>query len=271
MKKVLSVIMTIGVGLSLCALLAACGEEAHEHNYKTEWTYDESSHWHACDGDCIVVSEKAAHTWDDGEVKTEATADNSGEMTYTCTVCNYKKGEPIEFEGVTEDGWADMIATPSFENYSLHQSSKMEYEGSTMLRQDFIKVTKDKMSVEMREPHNETLVYTGAEAIMQKNSYEEVFLALLADYDKYTYDAEKKVYKNPNPVSVSIDMPMYNASASITMTNGEVSLSEDGKLLKFECDYTQTTVTERGTSTIRTYITWEFSDYGTTVIEDNAQ
>ncbi len=273
MKKTFLIIALLCSGLCLTALLSSCTEEAHEHSYKTEWSYDEDSHWHACDANCIVVSEKAAHTWDEGEVKTEATADKNGEMTFTCTVCNYKKGEPITFTGISEEKWDSMLATPNFENYTLRQYGKINYGGAQTIEEDAtIKFVKDKVSINLKSGgYTDTLLFTGEEAIMQKASYEQVFLALLENYDEYVYDATKNVYKNPSPVSVTIDFPLYDSSASIEMENGEISLSDDGKLVKFQCDFTQTTSTPHGISSVYTYMTWELSDYGNTVIEDTAQ
>lgn len=56
--------------------------------------YDASGHWQECD-DCDYATTPETHTWDAGTVNKEATVDEEGEMTYTCTYCGETKVEPI--------------------------------------------------------------------------------------------------------------------------------------------------------------------------------
>ena len=78
------------------------GEEpSHEHNWSTEWTADADAHWHECTAEDCDVTENvqkdgyAEHTWDEGVVTTEPTADKAGVKTYICTVCKAVKTEAI--------------------------------------------------------------------------------------------------------------------------------------------------------------------------------
>lgn len=79
-----------------------CGYEREEtiaqlqHNYSTEWTYDDDNHWHACtdEGYTDLKADVAAHDWGDGEVTTPATYDAPGVRTYTCE-CGAIKTEDI--------------------------------------------------------------------------------------------------------------------------------------------------------------------------------
>ncbi|MDE7281482.1 MAG: hypothetical protein K2N36_07060 [Ruminiclostridium sp.] len=50
-----------------------------------------------------LKSGEAAHTWNDGEVTKEPTADESGEKTFTCTVCSKAKTEILPAVGGIED------------------------------------------------------------------------------------------------------------------------------------------------------------------------
>ena len=69
---------------------------SHTHTYSTTWTGNETHHWHICLKDnCDEVSDKAAHTWDNGNITKEPTCTAKGEMTYTCTVCKATKTEEI--------------------------------------------------------------------------------------------------------------------------------------------------------------------------------
>ena len=54
---------------------------AHEHDYSDEWSHDDSSHWHECNGsgDCDALkADEAEHVYGDEE-----------ESRYTCSVCGH--------------------------------------------------------------------------------------------------------------------------------------------------------------------------------------
>ena len=96
MKKLVSLLLAVCMCLSIGIMLTACGDEEHTHTYKTEWSKDAIHHWHACEGDkadrgCDEITDKAEHTWNGGEVITEATAEADGVKTFTCTVCGQTK------------------------------------------------------------------------------------------------------------------------------------------------------------------------------------
>lgn len=88
--KFLAGVVTI---LALAMGMIGCQNDTdtHEHTYSTDWTSDATNHWHAATCEHKTeVSEKAAHTFG------EAVVTKEGVKTYTCTVCNYQKTEPIE-------------------------------------------------------------------------------------------------------------------------------------------------------------------------------
>ena len=70
----------------------------HTHGYSEEWSSDETGHWHesTCDHEASAVEE---HTWNEGETTKAATCEEDGEITYTCTVCNYAKVEAYDLLG----------------------------------------------------------------------------------------------------------------------------------------------------------------------------
>ena len=95
MKKTVSLLLAVCMCLSIGMLLTSCG---HKHTYETEWSKDETHHWYACEGeDCTDVADKAEHTWNDGEVTVEPTAEADGVKTFTCTICGQTKTEPASF------------------------------------------------------------------------------------------------------------------------------------------------------------------------------
>lgn len=57
----------------------------HTHNYSTDWSKDEISHWHVCA--CGAKAEEAAHSWDAGTETKKPEVGQTGTMTYTCTIC----------------------------------------------------------------------------------------------------------------------------------------------------------------------------------------
>ena len=83
-----------------CLVFAASScdiiQQIMNHPFDTEWTNDETHHWHSCTAEgCEEVSDKAEHTFGEGTVTTPATEDADGVMTYVCTVCGYEKTEVI--------------------------------------------------------------------------------------------------------------------------------------------------------------------------------
>ena len=73
---------------------------SHSHSYADAWSHDATHHWHASTCGHDVVSGKAEHTWNDGEVTTAATCGTPGVKTFTCTVCGATKTEAIAATGV---------------------------------------------------------------------------------------------------------------------------------------------------------------------------
>ena len=66
---------------------------ANGHSYLTDFVFDETNHWEECA--CGEKADSAEHTWDNGVVTKEATVDEEGTKTYTCTYCSHTKTESI--------------------------------------------------------------------------------------------------------------------------------------------------------------------------------
>lgn len=69
----------------------------HVHTYDmTSWEKDDDNHWRKATCEHTEeVKDKAAHTWDEGKETKAADYGTVGERTYTCTVCEKTKTEPI--------------------------------------------------------------------------------------------------------------------------------------------------------------------------------
>jgi hypothetical protein len=108
------------------------------------------------------------------------------------------------------------------------------------------------------------------ELAANKKAQEQVFLALLADYNNFVWDKDKQAFVNSGTVTVEIPMETFTSSVSVVMENATVYITEEGQIEHFVCDYTQTTRMPESTivSSAKNF-SWTFSDYGTTVIESD--
>ena len=79
------------------------------HTYGTEWTKDESGHWHesTCDATApthdAIKGNFAAHTFDEGKVTKPADFGVVGEKKFTCTVCGYSYTQEIPALGAKDN------------------------------------------------------------------------------------------------------------------------------------------------------------------------
>ena len=96
--------------------------DSHNHNYGTEWKYDETNHWHECeDGEKADIT---AHAFKQ-IIDKKATATEKGSKHEECTVCGYKKTAvdiPVtDFRNSSDDQPNKPINTASSESSSADQ------------------------------------------------------------------------------------------------------------------------------------------------------
>ena len=99
--------------------------DSHNHNYGTEWKYDNTNHWHECeDGEKANIT---AHNFK-WIIDKEATATEKGSKHEECTVCGYKKAAvdiPVtDFGNSSNDQPNKPINTASSESSSADQTNK---------------------------------------------------------------------------------------------------------------------------------------------------
>ena len=254
MKRISVLLLTLALLLSTLAVLTSCNK--HECTFADKWLHDDTNHWRACTGeDCVEISEKSAHTWNDGEITTKATQEADGVKTYTCSVCSHTKTEPVAFTGMSEDEWNLIIHLNNFKNYTLDikmlivtPSVDAQFNSSMI-----IKFTEDA-----------TYMYTQAAGQTNEEIYEgssldsAADLVAMFDYDKFTYDAEAKVYRAEGKISVPWD-DSEPTDATIRF--------ENGKLVEMKYSYTE--MDEDSGLEMIFDNTVKFTDYGTTVIPNS--
>lgn len=236
----------------------------------------------ACGGETDNSSSTSENSVPENSSPTESIPDVSEPEV---SIPNISVPDDGETPAITEEEWNAAIAPISFENYTMITSGFfIQNDGTEMQQDQVIKVTADRMTVSLvaviskmlgeslSEPRTETVFWdyheAPAEVAAQKGAQEQLFLALLSDYNNFVWNEEKQAFVNTNPVSIEIPMEYYAVSVSVVMENGVVSITEDGKIKTFTCDYTQTTVLPESTIvSMAKNFSWTFSDYGTTVIE----
>ena len=99
--------------------------DSHNHNYGTEWKYDETNHWHECE--CGNKADITAHNFK-WIIDKEATTTKKGSKHEECTVCGYKKTAvdiPVtDFGNSSDDEVNKPTNTVSSENSSADQTNK---------------------------------------------------------------------------------------------------------------------------------------------------
>ena len=265
MKKLVSLLLAVCMCLSVGTMLTACDEE-HTHTYKTEWTYDTTHHWHECSGeDCVDVSDKAEHVWDEGTITTEATSEADGEKTYTCTVCNATKGESVAFAGVSEEKWNTAIQPSNFDNVTFaFNCSFLEAGISTESFAYNCKI--DGNNATMDDVISGQHMTMDAETITTvKDIYINTATAIVENFDNFTYDKDSEAYKSNKDIVYTVTVMGYEAT--ITAKDVSVILDTNSNIASIDCTMIQDFEENGNPKQYTLDITFTYSNYGTTVVE----
>ena len=111
--KLINNLLAVLLCLSFAFCLVACDE--HDHTYEETWTNNSTHHWHQCVTDgfgsgCDSTSDKAEHTWGKSV---------DSEDTYLCTVCGALKGYPVDI-----NEWTAALDEALFTNITVKYSIK---------------------------------------------------------------------------------------------------------------------------------------------------
>ena len=291
MKKTLVLLLTFALLFSMLALLSSCN--THECSFATNWSYDDVNHWRECVGEeCVEISEKAAHVWDNacdtscntcGQTRTtEHVWDNACDTS--CNTCGQTR--------TTEHVWnageittkptqeADGVKTYTCTSCSFTRTEPVPFTGMTEDEWNLIihlnNFKNFTMNVEMiistpaigakfdsnlKMKFTKDAIYMYAQSVGQTS--EEIFdeastdlaadIVDMFDYNNFTYDAEAKVYRAKGKITV----PWDESEPTDTVIR-----FENDKLVEMKYSYTS----EESGVVMEFDNTVTFTDYGTTVI-----
>lgn len=252
MKKFLSVFISFCLLFAFSATLTSC---MHKCEFSSDWSKDESSHWHACTGaECTEIADKAEHTWDEGKITTKATQEADGVKTFTCTVCAQTKTEAVVFTGLSEEDWNAAFVDSVFENFAYTEAAVTSGAGITVDVKTEYKFTKDNAwyKITMGGESEEEYAPDKAFADEVRSAAIESIKAMVV-YENYEYDAATKTYKANKEIDIE---ELATSTSDVTLTFADGKLAE----IKYSVSFTQSGIAFSATSTISIF------DYGTVVL-----
>ena len=186
-----------------------------------------------------------------------------------------------ESSGITENEWNSAVAATVFENYTLDLFGDMttyingvEQLGGEPLKERY-RVTENAIEISLIVDGEPTYTITlhDDEAKVTKTELAQIFLAILSDYDNFSYNAESGEYIiGETEITVEVTA-IVNGSLSgekmpitISVKNGSAKLSSDGKVVNLVCEYSQSMDINGQNMTVTGTTEWSFSNYGTTTI-----
>jgi hypothetical protein len=257
MKKLLSVSLAVCLLSAMGGTLTSC---FHKCEFSTDWSGDESAHWHACTVEnCDKTADKADHTWDEGKITTPATQEAEGVRTYTCTVCAQEKTEAVVFTGMSENQWDSAFRSFNYKNFSYTEESTVKGSGVTVNTKSAYKFTKDCAWVKVTIAGQSEEDYVTSSSDVER-LHLKLFQSIkaLAPYASYAYDAETKTYKATKPVRID-ELDASTTDITLTFSDGYLTKIEYSVSFKSEgIDFTSTS-------------TVTLSDFGTVELDPDAR
>ncbi|MDO5425438.1 MAG: hypothetical protein Q4F41_17125 [Eubacteriales bacterium] len=136
---------TAGIAMRECVECGAIETKtvaALKHSWEREDTVAEDIEWDEVEGgyhcaiceDCEAMGPKQAHQWDAGEVTEPATPEETGTLTYTCTVCSAEKEETIPKVKIAVP--TNLTATAGKTTVSLKWKKAADADGYVVYRSD---------------------------------------------------------------------------------------------------------------------------------------
>ena len=115
------------------------GIEEHEHTFSTDWTKNETHHWHAATCEHDVTDSKAEHTFGEYVSNNDATTEADGTKTRKCSICGYKDTVTDEVSKIiVPAGFRFVKGTTINGNESWTPSSRVFVSGRKLTIPDLI-------------------------------------------------------------------------------------------------------------------------------------
>lgn len=188
MKKIVSLLLSVGLLVSLMGILSACG---HTHSFSEEWLTDKANHWHACtEQDCPECADMAAHTYDEGAITASPSLTADGVRTFTCTVCGYTRTEDIVSDTrVAKEEWQSILGLRDTDNLKITATGSRVTGANTPIPMS--------MTYEL-DGHTIYMKSTSGEVTVM-----ELYLTQEGDqYTAYPYDMSSKIWTS-TPITPS--------------------------------------------------------------------
>lgn len=216
-----------------------------------------------------------------------------------CTMfvsCKEEESEDDEQLLLTEEDWKAKLHSDNFKNYTLEISQEVTSGDEEETYGVIVKFNEGRKSFHTAEEDaDEThdIQVDIDEITKQKGFYEQIFYNIVCDFDNFTYDEDKDVYKTTKSIAIgggtaldSIIWPNKNNSymyktadkaRSVTANRVTVKLDEEGRLYQISATYVDyTAYTDKKTGkeidsfSVVYKITWTFSDYGSTIVKNSS-
>ena len=193
--------------------------------------------------------------------------------------------------GIDKTGWEAMLNPENFTNYTFKVTGTMtamvdgqnqgvsNIDETIMVTADKVKITALAYDTESDASDDFSVTLSGKEAEAQITQYTQIFMPILSRYESFVYDAETGTYSINDTVAMDViligisyshdgTISTFEAPAHLEFSQATATLSEDGKLATFVCNYSQSMTTNGYNVVTDGTTTWTFSNFGTTVIED---
>jgi hypothetical protein len=194
-----------------------CGEKTeqytpkldHDHAYTGDWLHNRANHWHACDKQgCTVLRDKAAHTYDEGVIITEANQNIAGTKRYTCTVCQYSYVDNYSVKAtVTREEWAASFSASLFENVTYFiktEKGSSTVEASVKVANGMVEETVGGVTITYEN---------NGDALYGTVSLCQFLERFVGEYDNYFYHSETRAYT----------LDQGGVLASVQYSNGHIT------------------------------------------------
>lgn len=263
----------LGVALAGVLTLTACGDPVTTGTSSAGGT-ESTQHIHAFGQ---WSEEKAATCTQDGQKKHACTCGEAETETVAALGHQYGENDRCSRCGAwNETGWKNAMSGDILNNYTVNLTAQVKHTESdgtvTNSSQTAVyKITADKIHLDISvvtadgDSMSAEQTIEGERLAQQKAMYSEQFFCFADHYGKFEYDQTKNIYE------LKEDITIHGGSTTVILhyTACQLTLSEDGKLVKMICCYTQNQqISDTRSDVAEIEVEYIFSDYGTTVIAE---